>query len=192
MVRRSLATNSTPIPLLALGINLAWEVIYGFYVAEAPLERLGFTAWLLFDIPVLYVTFKTTPNTFRSSPSMKKHASSILLVVFAWGLWANYAFAKWWLEEENRGVGDKVGKFWRGKDGYDTTELAWWSAGAAQMVMSVGSLAMVLQRGHSGGQSYGIWYVFLFVLARCNGRFYLALIYLRTLTLCRSGVWLRV
>jgi hypothetical protein len=55
------------------------------------------------------------------------------------------------------GSGDKTGKWWRGREGYDTTELAFWSAGFAQLVSSACGLAMLVVRGHSGGTSYTIW-----------------------------------
>lgn len=149
MTRRSLATSSPPIPLIPLGINLAWEAVYAIYVTDTTLERLGFAAWLAFDVPVVWATLRTSPAS----------AKRTLLISFALGTVANAAFAHWWLAEAGRGYGDKTGKTWKGIKGRDTTELAWWSAGAAQMLLSVGCVIQVLQKGHSGGQSYGIWYV---------------------------------
>ncbi|PHH88826.1 hypothetical protein CDD83_6995 [Cordyceps sp. RAO-2017] len=157
MARRSLATNDTPIPLMALGVNLAWEVVYAFYVTEEFLEFAGFIMWLVFDIPVLYATIKTAPRSFASSPLVARNTPLLLAVVFGFGLVANGVFAFWWLQEPHRGHGSKLGKTWKGLEARDTTELAWWSAGVAQMLMSVSALAMLLQRGHSGGQSYTIW-----------------------------------
>ncbi|KAF4333675.1 hypothetical protein FBEOM_12507 [Fusarium beomiforme] len=158
MVRRSLATHATPAPLLALGLNLAWEVVYAFWVCEAPIETFGFTLWLLLDIPVLYVTLKTGPRSFSSSPLVAKNVPLVLFVVFVAGLAGNGLFVWWWLKEPHRGYGIKWGKNWKGLEARDTTELAFWSAGVAQMIFSVSALAMLLQRGHSGGQSYAIWF----------------------------------
>lgn len=157
MTRRALQTHATPMPLLALGLNLSWEVVFAFYVTEMPIELAGFILWLLFDMPVLYVTVTKARHSFASSPLVARNIGKILALVFAAGLAGNYLFAKWWLEVPHRGHGAKDGKTWFGLQARDTTELAWWSAGAAQMVLSVGCLAMLLQRGHSGGQSYGIW-----------------------------------
>lgn len=158
MTRRSLATKSPPIPLIPLGINLAWEVVYAIFVTDSPLERLGFAAWLAFDVPVVWATLRTSPTS----------AKRTLLLSFVVGAVANAVFAHWWLQEAGRGYGDKTGKTWRGIDDRDTTELAWWSAGAAQMLLSVGCVVQLLQKGHSGGQSYGIWYVGPTVT--CEGR----------------------
>ncbi|EEU42865.1 uncharacterized protein NECHADRAFT_95821 [Fusarium vanettenii 77-13-4] len=158
MVRRSLATGHTPAPLVALGLNLAWEVVYAFGVCEAPIEFFGFTLWLLFDIPVVYATLKTAPRSFAGSPLVARNVPLILVAVFAAGLVGNGLFVWWWLKEPHRGYGIKWGKNWKGLEARDTTELAFWSAGVAQMMFSVGALSMLLQRGHSGGQSYAIWF----------------------------------
>ena len=157
MTKRALETHATPMPLLALGINLSWEVIYAFYVTEMPLELAGFIMWLLFDIPVVYVTLKNTKYSFSAAPLIARNAGLLLGIMFASGLAFNYLFAWWWLVEPNRGHGLKTGKIWFGHENRDTTELAWWSAGVAKMTLSVASLSMLLHRGHSGGQSYGIW-----------------------------------
>lgn len=157
MIRRSLATNATPAPLLALGLNLAWETVYAFGVCEAWIEFIGFTCWLLLDIPVLYVTLKTARNSFAQSPLVARNVPLLLFIVYVFGMVGNAVFVWWWLKEPHRGYGIKWGKTWKGLEARDTTELAFWSAGVAQTVFSVAALAMLLQRGHSGGQSYAIW-----------------------------------
>lgn len=157
MVKRSLATRATPIPLLPLGINVAWEVVWAFYVTDVSLERLGFGAWLLFDIPVVYATLKTAPRSFSNQPLVARNARLILGVTFLLAAAANGYFAWWWLAEPHRGYGIKWGKTWKGQEARDTTELSYWTAGVAQMSFSLGALAMLVQRGHSGGQSYAIW-----------------------------------
>lgn len=157
MIRRSLATHATPAPLVALGLNLGWEVVYAFGVCEAPIETYGFILWLLLDMVVLYATLKTAPRSFASSPLIANNVALLLFLVFVAGVIGNGLFVWWWLEEPHRGYGIKWGKNWKGLEARDTTELAYWSAGVAQMIFSVSALAMLLQRGHSGGQSYAIW-----------------------------------
>lgn len=157
MVRRSLATKATPAPLLALGLNLAWEVVYAFGVCEAWPEFVGFTLWLILDVPVLYVTLKTAKYSFQDAPLIAKNIPLLLSVIFLAGIAGNAGFVWWWLKEPHRGYGVKWGKTWKGLEARDTTELAFWSAGVAQNIFSVSALAMLLQRGHSGGQSYAIW-----------------------------------
>ncbi|KAK5989218.1 Terpene cyclase ascF [Cladobotryum mycophilum] len=158
MIRRSLATKATPMPIIALGLNLSWEVVYAGYVTEMPIEMAGFVCWLAFNLGVLYATLKTARYSFASSPLVARNVGLILGVTFAAGLVINYVFARWWFLEPHRGYGDKTGKSWKGSQARDATELAYWTAGVAQIPLSVGSIAMLLQRGHSGGHSYAIWF----------------------------------
>ncbi|KFH42800.1 hypothetical protein ACRE_064550 [Hapsidospora chrysogenum ATCC 11550] len=158
MARRSLATHATAVPLIPLGLNLAWEAVWALYVTDSPLELVGFVAWLLLDLPVLRATLRTAPRSFRGQPLVARNAGLILGLVFALGVAANGLFAWWWLAEPHRGYGIKWGKTWKGLEARDTTELSWWTAGVAQMLFSVGALSMLVQRGHSGGQSYAIWF----------------------------------
>ena len=157
MIRQSLRDNATPLPILALALNLSWEVVTAVYVTEMPLELLGFGLWLLFDLPVLYVTLRAARQSFKTQPIIARNCGLILALTFAVGVAANFFFAQWWLAEPHRGYGIKWGKTWKGQEARDCTELSWWTAGFAQATFSVGVLAMLLQRGHSGGASYSIW-----------------------------------
>lgn len=158
MTRRCLQTQSYGMPLLGLALNVAWEVVFGLYVSEAALEAAGFAAWLALDAGLVYTTVRYAPREWeRTSPWVGRHAGALLAVMTAAGVAGNWAFASWWLSEPGTGHGDKTGKMYYGRDGYDTTELAFWTAGATQVVASTGSLAMLLVRGHSGGAGYAIW-----------------------------------
>ncbi|KAI1862364.1 uncharacterized protein JN550_010226 [Neoarthrinium moseri] len=158
MTRRSLKTRSYGMPILGLAINVAWEVIYGFYVAEIWLEKLGFIFWLLLDLGLVYTTIRFAPEDWATtSPWVGRNITYILASMLLVGCWGHLAFASWWLESPGTGFGSKAGKWWRGQEGFDTTELAYWSAGVSQMVLSAASLAMLMVRGHSGGTSYAIW-----------------------------------
>lgn len=158
MTLRSLKTKSYSMPLLGLALNVSWEIIYALYVCEAPLETAGFTIWLLLDVGLVYTTVKYAPHEWeKSSPWVGRHVSVILGLMTLIGCMGHFAFVSWWLSRPGIGHGDKSGKWYFGQDGYDTTEMATWSAGVAQLVDSAGALAMLLVRGHSGGTSYGIW-----------------------------------
>lgn len=158
MTRRCLQTQSYGMPLLGLALNIAWETVYGFYVAEALLETAGFVIWLVLDVGLVYTTIKYAPYEWEmSSPRVGRNITTILALMTAVGMAGNFAFASWWLSKPGIGHGDKRGKWYFGRDEYDTTELAFWTAGVSQAVASVGSLAMLVVRGHSGGVSYAIW-----------------------------------
>lgn len=158
MTRRSLQTRSYGMPILGLMINVTWEIVYGFYVADDLLERSGFILWLILDLGLVYTTIKFAPDDWSTtSPWVGRHMAGILGIMLIIGCWGHFAFVSWWLSVPGVGSGDKTGKWWRGREGYDPTELAYWSAGVSQMVLSASSVAMLLVRGHSGGTSYTIW-----------------------------------
>lgn len=160
MVPRSLATKSSPIPLFALSINLAWEIVFTLFVTEHAIERLGFALWLAFDAGIIYVTLAAAPYEWGPrAPVVARNLGRILAALVAVGCLAQWAFVAWWVAEPGRGHGDKTGKVWYGVGGIDTTELAYWTAGFAQVVGSALSVWDLFVRGHSGGTSYGIWYV---------------------------------
>lgn len=158
MTRRSLQTRSYGMPIVGLAINVSWEVVYGFYVAETVLERSGFILWLLLDLGLVYTTVRFAPEDWAGTNRwVGRNMTWILCAMFLVGCWGHLAFVSWWLSQPGTGFGDKTGKWWRGMEGYDQTELAYWSAGLAQMVASAGALAMLVVRGHSGGTGYLIW-----------------------------------
>ncbi|KAM3444744.1 hypothetical protein NHJ13734_001094 [Beauveria thailandica] len=158
MARRARQTHATPIPVVALAMNLGWELVYGLYVADMPVEVAGFVLWLLFDLPVLYATITQAKHSFAAWPLVARNIRMLLGIITVGCAAAHLLFARWWLAEPHRGHGSKEGKPWFGLEARDTMELVWWSAGLSQLVLSVSCLAMLLSRGHSGGQSYGIWF----------------------------------
>ncbi|KAK3386064.1 hypothetical protein B0H63DRAFT_394371 [Podospora didyma] len=158
MTRRALVTKSYSMPLLALVINVSWELVYLFYVVEAAIETVGFAFWLLLDVGLIYTTLRFAPLDWKnSSPLVGRNMPMILALMTAIGCLGHYTFAAWWLAEPGMGSGDKAGKWHRGQEGFDTTELAFWSAAASQVAVSAGSVAMLVVRGHSGGTGYVIW-----------------------------------
>jgi hypothetical protein len=145
-------------PLLALSINVSWEIVNLFYVCEMPIETVGFAVWLFLDIGLVYTTIRFAPEEWQStSPWVGRHVGAILALMTAVGCIGHYSFSAWWLAEPGRGTGVKTGKWWRGRDEFDTTELAFWTAAVSQLVLSAGSIAMLLVRRHSGGTGYAIW-----------------------------------
>jgi hypothetical protein len=165
MTRRALATKSYGMPLVALAANVSWEIIYVCYVIETPLETLGFAFWLILDTGIVYTTLRFGSTDWvanRRFAWIGRHIGVFLTALTVLGGVAQFVFAEWWLAVPGRTFGhstsvDKTGKWWRGRDGLDTTEVAFWSAGLCQLILSVSSLAMLWSRGHSGGTSYMIW-----------------------------------
>lgn len=159
MTRRALVTRSYGMPLLPLALNLSWEIAYVFCVCEEVLETVGFSAWLVLDVGIVYTTLKFGEADWRGRRHawVGRHIAGVLAGMVVVGCVANYAFIRWWLEVPGRGHGIKQGKWWGGREGFDTTELAFWSAAVIQVTISACSLVMLVERGHSGGTSFAIW-----------------------------------
>ncbi|KAK4231861.1 hypothetical protein QBC38DRAFT_464771 [Podospora fimiseda] len=162
MTRRSFATKSYGMPLLALATNVSWEIVNLFYVCEMPLEKIGLVMWLVLDLPLVWATIKFGPEEWKGR-WIGRNIGYVLVVLTAIGCVCHYAFTIWWLAERGRGYGtgniiiNKDGKFWGGREGFDTSEMAFWSSGVSQVICSWGCLSMLTTRQHSGGTSYSIW-----------------------------------
>ncbi|KAK4187788.1 hypothetical protein QBC35DRAFT_220054 [Podospora australis] len=156
MTRRSLVTKSYGMPLVALATNVSWEIVNLFYVCTMPLEQVGLSMWLVLDIGLVYTTVKFGPQEWRTSnPWIGRNIAWILTVLTAVGFICHYSFSAWWLLEPQS---SKKGKWWRGREGFDITELAFWSSGISMVITSWLSLFMLINRGHSGGTGYVIWF----------------------------------
>jgi hypothetical protein len=156
---RSVRTKSYGMPLVALACNLSWELVTVFYVCEGPPETIGFLIWLVLDIGLVYTTLRYGEREWKGGRFewIGRRIGIVLTGLIVVGMGVNYWFAKWWLSVPHRGSGRKEGKWWNGEEGFDTTELAFWSAGVSQVVLSVGCLVMLWRRGHSGGTGFVIW-----------------------------------
>jgi hypothetical protein len=157
LMRESLSTHSYGMPFLALAFNLGWEAVYALYVTETNLERAVFTIWLIIDVGLVYGMVKNAKYEWKHAPVVARNIGVFLALATASMALGNFAFAKWWLDNS---IGKKEGKFYGGVVGPDTTELGFWSAAFGQLLLSAASLAQLVVRQHSGGVSWGVWYVF--------------------------------
>ncbi|RDW85832.1 hypothetical protein BP5796_04157 [Coleophoma crateriformis] len=155
LTRESIKSQSYGMPMFALAFNFAWELVYALTVAEATLEKICFGIWLAIDCGLVYGLLKYGHNEWNHAPAVKNHLGSIFIVLLGGCVVGHWAFAKWWLDN---GLGARQGKFYVGKDmGPDTTELGFWSAAVAQLILSAASLSQLLIRGHTGGVTWSVW-----------------------------------
>ncbi|KAH6669556.1 hypothetical protein B0J14DRAFT_546718 [Halenospora varia] len=154
LTRESFKSRTYGMPLFALAFNFAWELVYAFFVAEAPLERIVFGIWCLLDCGMVYGIFLYGANEWAHAPVIAKNLGKGFGVLVLYCVFGHWAFAKYWIDNE---VGKKEGKFYFGKVGPDTTELGFWTAAAAQAYLSAASLVQLSVRRHTGGVSWGIW-----------------------------------
>ncbi len=162
MLRESKRTRTYGMPLFVLAMNFAWETVYALYVVETNLEFVVFMIWLLIDCGLVYYMLQYGKQEWRHAPFVERHLGVILIGMIAYCTLGQYAFAKWWIDNE---VGKREGKLYHGVMGPDTTELGFWSSALAQAYLGVASLAQLLVRQHSGGVSWGVWYI----LSRSSG-----------------------
>ncbi|KAF2488364.1 hypothetical protein BU16DRAFT_553852 [Lophium mytilinum] len=152
---RAASRNKTySMPLFALANNLAWEAVYGLFIAEERLERLVFTIWLVLDIPLVYAVLVYGRKEWAHSPLVARNLGKVFAAMMVLAAWGHYAFAAWWVQER---VGGGRAKRYSGDLEADMTELAYWSVGANQVYGSVAALVQLGVRGHSGGVGWGIW-----------------------------------
>ncbi|KAL3424677.1 hypothetical protein PVAG01_03958 [Phlyctema vagabunda] len=156
MVRESLRTKSYGMPLFALAFNLAWEVVYAVVVAEERLEQFCFGVWLVIDCGLVYGVVRHGRNEWAHAPLVQRHVGLLFGLLAAACVLAHWTFARWWLAHGFGG--GRPGKSYGGVDAaVDTTELGYWTAMLAQVILSAMSLAQLLVREHSGGVSWSIW-----------------------------------
>ncbi len=92
------------------------------------------------------------------APVIAQNLGSVFVLLTIGAGLGQFAFAKWWIDND---IGQREGKFYQGRNGPDTTELGFWTAEFSQIYLSVASLVQLVTRQHSGGVSYGVWYVSL-------------------------------
>jgi len=152
-VRESFRSKSYGMPLFALALNFGWEIVYGF-IAEYPIERVVFFAWLLVDCGIVYGMLRFAKFEWEHAPVVKKNIGWFFALMAVGAVVGHGAFASWWIENE---IGKQEGKFYKGVVGPDISELGYWSAVLCQLNLSAASLCQLVIRQHSGGVSWGIW-----------------------------------
>ena len=156
MVQQSLRDRTYAMPIFSLALNFAWQIVFAFYVAEAPLEKTIFVLWMVLDAGLVYAVLKYGKSEWAHAPAVGRNLGKIMSVSVLWCCWALWAVSSWWIDEANP-VNPKPGKVYFGVNGIDTTELGYWTAVFAQVVLSCMLLAQITIRGNSGGASYSIW-----------------------------------
>ena len=155
MARESFRTHSYGMPLFALAINVAWEMVYGLLVSPPwSVEQLVFISWLVLDLVMVLGMIKFARHEWEHSPCVSRRIVAIFIVMASAATVGHWAFASWWIENE---IGKRQGKYFRGVVGPDVTELGYWSAMICQVHVSVSSLCQLVVRQHSGGVSWSIW-----------------------------------
>lgn len=153
-VRESFRSKSYGMPLFALALNFAWEVVYALYVAESPLEQSVFTSWLIIDCGMVYGMVKYAKYEWSHTSAVANRIGGIFAIMAIGATIGHWTFADWWIQNN---IGRREGKFYKGVVGPDMTELGFWSGILCQAYLSAASLCQLVVRQHSGGVSWAIW-----------------------------------
>jgi hypothetical protein len=156
MTSQSLRDRTYSMPIFALSLNFAWELVFALFVAEEAREKAIFSIWLAIDLGLVYALFTYGANEWKHAPVVGRHVGKIFAGMLAWWCVVLYVVSQWWIDPANP-VNPKEGKAYKGIKGIDTDELGYWTALIAQVVLSFMSLAQIVVRQNSGGSSYKIW-----------------------------------
>ena len=91
IIKRGFKDKTSGMPLLVLGLNLAWEFCYAFvFTMQIPTQRVVNAIWFLFDIGIVYLKFKYGRDEFNSSlPGFKQslfYPYLIVIMIFSFGV----------------------------------------------------------------------------------------------------------
>jgi hypothetical protein len=80
-VRESFRSRSYGMPLFALALSLAWEVVYALYVLSSSLEKFVFTIFLVIDNSIVYSMIKYAKYEWSHAPAIARRIDSIFAVM---------------------------------------------------------------------------------------------------------------
>ena len=116
--------------------NLGWEIMYGFFYPPSMAETITFTFWVLIDLVLVYATIKFGPLEWKHASLVAQNlgpmilAGSLLMVIMHWAFILSF----------------------------DEPYVAcFWAGFACQILLSWASVAQLLSRGSTRGQSMTIW-----------------------------------
>jgi hypothetical protein len=147
LIRAGFKDKTYGMPLFALALNIAWELLYtilGFQHRTASLQTWVNFVWCLFDIAIIYTYFKYGKEEFKKFAPVKYFISwSVLIFIMAALL--QYAFLKEY--------GTTTAKNYDIFKSFIEPDLgAWYSAFIQNLMMSVLFIQMLLIRKDARGQ----------------------------------------
>ncbi|RDB24294.1 Terpene cyclase pyr4 [Hypsizygus marmoreus] len=136
-VRQAREDECYGMPLLALVLNLTWEMIYTFVYPLHGVGRFFHFPWVFIDGLLVIETLKHGWKEWQdTSPFIAENFSTVVSMSVVLALSAQWTFARQ----------------------FSDSNASFWSAYVCQNVLSWGSVWMVLSRGHVSGHSMPIWW----------------------------------
>jgi paspaline synthase len=100
-------------------------------------QVVAFVPWLIINIGIVYTTWKFGPEEWKHSPLVARNLRWILML----------------------GIAIMIGAFWTFISTVGIDAASFYLGYADQFLVSCTSLAQLLRRGSTAGNSWGIWYV---------------------------------
>jgi paspaline synthase len=100
-------------------------------------QVVAFVPWLIINIGIVYTTWKFGPEEWEHSPLVARNLRWILML----------------------GIAIMIGAFWTFISTVGIDAASFYLGYADQFLVSCTSLAQLLRRGSTAGNSWGIWYV---------------------------------
>ena len=147
MARQGFKDKSYSMPIYCLCLNIAWEATYGFVYGPGRINQFVFGQWMIVDAFLVYTTVKFGKHEWRQSPLVANNLGWIIFFGCIVCTWLQLSIAATLIPATGRQVVAYTG----------------WTLQAA---LGIGSLAQLVSRGHTKGQSWGIWYGSIILLVR--------------------------
>ncbi|RMZ77840.1 hypothetical protein DV737_g4179, partial [Chaetothyriales sp. CBS 132003] len=137
MARKAFQDKSYAMPIACLCLNLTWEIVYGFVYGPGLVNQVVFAQWVFVDLFLAYATVKSGKYQWKHSPLIARNLGWIILVGCVLCTWLHLSIAATFVP--------RVGR-----------EVVFFTAWPMQLLISIGSIAQLLSRGHTGGHSMAI------------------------------------
>ncbi|KAI1418996.1 hypothetical protein F5Y12DRAFT_789434 [Xylaria sp. FL1777] len=128
--------KSYGMPLVALCMNIGWELAYGIFYPLSYLEAVTFLLWVFIDFGIVHATVKFGVDQWKHAPLVGKNLAGFLGIGCVVSLVAHCEFIRLFASP---------------------TEAAFWSGFACQNLLGVLSVCQIISRNNTSGHSRTIW-----------------------------------
>lgn len=146
-IRTAYRDRTPGVSLIALTNNLAWELVFAIlHPPPLPVAKVILRSWLFVDVFVIYTTAKFARLRVNNSnvPLLQRYLHLFVIagiLGFFSGHWALSVLLS-------------------------PIKAFYWSGMMCLVVMSGSALGILVQRGHTRGMSYGMWYLSFYSTAQ--------------------------
>ncbi|RDL32630.1 Uncharacterized protein BP5553_09086 [Venustampulla echinocandica] len=138
MTTKAFKDKSYAMPIYCLCLNITWEAVYGFVYGPGPVNQIVFAQYMIVDIFLFWAIIKSARYQWRQSPLVADNLIWIIMFGCVFCTWLHLAIAATFIPHIGR-------------------QVVFFTAWPMAAIISLGSIAQILSRGHTGGHSMPIW-----------------------------------